>query len=190
MLKGGAVLQAYNAQVAVDAEAQVIVAVAVTNQAPDQEHLLPMVERVLTNCGRAPEVLSADSGFFSQENVEGCERRGIEAFIAVGRKPEGAPGQSQSEEATPAQEARQRMQEKLRTERGKKLYARRKVIAEPPLGQIKAGQGFRRFSLRGESKVKEEWTLVCLTHNLLKVFRRAAASVMGRGRSLACATGA
>jgi len=60
---------------------------------------------------------------------------------------------------------------KLRSEQGRAIYARRKVIAEPPFGQIQAARGFRRFSLRGLAKTRWEWAFVCLTHNLLKLFR-------------------
>jgi len=170
MLRDGAVLQAYNAQVAVDAEAQVIVAAAVTNQSPDQEHLIPMLDRVVTNCGRAPAIASADNGFLSKDNIDACISRDVDAYIAVGR----APAQSvhpARDASTPAQEARRAMAAKLATPDGKATYARRKAIAEPPFGQIKQARGFRRFSFRGLPKVTCEWSLICSTHNLLKLFR-------------------
>jgi transposase len=172
MMKDGAVVQAYNAHTAVDSEAQIIVAAAVTNQAPDQEHLLPMVDRVIENCGRVPDAASADNGFFSKDNVEGCMQRGLDAYISVGRTPSPASPPSSEATATPAGQVRQAMREKLATEKGKAIYARRKVIVEPPFGQIKQARGFRRFSFRGIEKVRFEWTFVCLTHNILKLFRR------------------
>ncbi|MGH8704192.1 MAG: IS1182 family transposase [Burkholderiales bacterium] len=164
-------LQGYNAHIAVDAESQVIVADAVTNQAPDPEHLAPMLDRILDNCGRAPDVATADSGFFSAANVDACERRGIDAFIAVSRKNETDPAATNLAEPTSAQQAKQRMRDKLQTETGKSTYARRKAIVEPAFGQIKEARGFRRFLLRGIAKVRAEWRLVCTTHNLLKLFR-------------------
>jgi hypothetical protein len=70
------------------------------------------------------------------------------------------------------------MQAKLRTPAGQQLYAQRKTIVEPVFGQIKGARGFRRFSLRGLLKIAGEWCLVCLTHNLLKLWRyRCASSV-------------
>jgi len=63
------------------------------------------------------------------------------------------------------------MREKLQTPAGKDLYGRRKAVVEPVFGQIKQARGFRQFSFRGQAAVYEEWRLICLTHNLLKLFR-------------------
>ncbi len=166
MVRDGAFLQAYNAQIAVDEKSQVIVAEALTNQAPDQEHLLPMVERVIANCGEAPDVLTADAGYFSQANVEHCERRGIVPVISVGRE---RPGRA--DESVASNSAAGRMRARLADPEGKRLYRRRKAIVEPVFGQTKEARGFRRFLLRGLDKARNEWSLVCLTHNLLKLFR-------------------
>lgn len=170
MVKGGEVLQGYNAQAAVDAESQIIVAAAVTNQPPDQEHLAPMLAQVIANCGQAPAIATADSGYFSRENAEVCTAQGVDAYIAVGRDP--AKTSPASQRPTPAQQARAVMAAKLKTAEGKAIYARRKCIVEPAFGQIKQGRGFRRFSFRGLEKVRAEWSFVCATHNLLKLFRR------------------
>ncbi len=167
-------LQGYNGQTAVDATAQIIVAECLTNQAPDPEHLKPMVNRVIENCGAVPEVMTADTGYFSKENVDTCEERGIDPYIAVGRKNDDAsPGTRNPPPVpeTPEQQAKNKMREKLNTTEGKAIYSRRKVIVEPPFGQIKEARGFRRFSLRGIAKARSEWTLICWTHNLLKLFR-------------------
>ena len=171
MVKDGGFIQSYNAQIVVDATSQVIIAEGVSNQAPDQQYLIPMVERMLGQCGEVPEVLLADSGYFSQENVEQVEGHGTDPFIAVGREKKGEvpPG----EQTTGAQRARAAMGEKLKEGVGKAVYARRKGIVEPVFGQIEQGRGFRVFSQRGLEKVRNEWTFVCLTHNLLKLFRRA-----------------
>ena len=176
MVKDGAFVQGYNARTAVDAASQVIVAEAVTHQAPDCEHLVPMVDRVETNCGQKPAVLTADNGYFSRNNVAACEQRGVDAHIAVGRERARATPSSQDP-------VREQMRTKLRSPQGKAIYARRKTIVEPPFGQIKQARGFRRFSLRGLAKVRGEWTFVCLTHNLLKLFRAPRGSLPGaRGR--------
>ena len=67
------------------------------------------------------------------------------------------------------------MAAEVQTPEGKAVYARRKVIVEPVFGQIKEARGFRRFLLRGLANIRGEWRLVCLTHNLLKLWRHAAA---------------
>lgn len=170
MVKGGEYVQAYNAQIAVDAKAQVIVANAVTNQPPDVEHLLPMLDRVEQALGRQPKRASADSGYYSDANAAGCEARKVDGYIAVARTPHGAPPK---EQPAPVSATRAAMRKKVQSPEGREVYSRRKVIAEPPFGQIKSAQGFRRFMLRGLAKVRCEWALVCTTHNLLKLFRAA-----------------
>ncbi len=139
MLKEGAYLQAYNAQVVVDEHAQVIVAEGVSNQAPDQQHLVPMLRDVFGNCGDAPRKMTADNGYLSATNIEFCDNNQIDAHIAVGRE------QNQD--------------------------------ASTPSSSIKGARGFRRFSLRSFFKVRAEGTLVCLTHNLLKLYRSKLATV-------------
>jgi hypothetical protein len=167
MFSGGNFLQAYNSQVVVDEHAQVIVAAAVTNQGPDAQHLPAMLELTRRHFGRAPARLSADNGYCSHANIAACTARGVDAYLSTGRSKHGA-----SDEVHTARWASlQAMHAKLSTPSGKAVYARRKVIAEPPFGQIKHARGFRWFSLRGLDKVRAEWSLVCWTHNLLKLFR-------------------
>jgi hypothetical protein len=92
--------------------------------------------------------------------------------MATGRQKHHAPEAEASD--TPAT-AKERMTAKVRTPAGKAFYARRKVIVEPVFGQIKEVRGFRRFLLRGLEKIRGEWRLVCLTHNLLKLWRYGSA---------------
>ncbi len=70
--------------------------------------------------------------------------------------------------------AKERMRAKLRTATGKVLYAARKRIVEPVFGQTKSARGIRGFLLRGLEKVTAEWQLICLTHNLLKIWRHCS----------------
>ena len=168
MVRNGVFLQAYNAQAAVN-ESQVIVAHGVSNQPPDHDYLLPMLERIRRNCGAPPERLTADSGYFSESNFGYCDAERIDAYIATGRKLDSADiGKLPM---TPAADARWRMHQKLSTPEGRAIYARRKVLPEPVFGQIKSAMGFRRFSLRGLPKVVAEWAIVCTCHNVLKLFR-------------------
>jgi hypothetical protein len=158
-------VQGYNAQAAVDEAHQVIVAQALTNQPPDVEHAVPMVERIVENCGHAPSVMTMDAGYFSESNVAALSCGGIDAYIATGRNKHG-----EAPDARPAAGAtiKQSMKSKLATESGAKIYSRRKVIVEPAFGQIK-NRGFRKFLLRGLCKVRGEWALITTSHNLLKL---------------------
>ena len=169
MVKDGAYIQAYNAQIIVDEAHQVILAHGVSNQPPDHEYLVPMVERMLDRGAQVPKALLADSGYFSKDNVEHLQKRCVEPYIAVGR--EGTSAAPLTEASTAAQSVRASMREKLSKGQGKTVYSQRKVIVEPVFGQIEQGRGFRRFSQRGQAKARREWALVCLTHNLLKLFR-------------------
>jgi chemotaxis protein histidine kinase CheA len=169
MKRDGSYLQGYNCQAVVDEANQIILAEGVTNQAPDQEHLIPMMKRTKSNTGRTPKVLTADTGYMSADNATYCESEGIDAYIAVGRDKHG-PGPGAEEKSRGDEDPTwATMRARLATEQGKELYSRRKVIVEPVFGHIKEPRGFRRFSLRGVFKVRAEWTLVCLCHNLIKL---------------------
>jgi len=170
MKKGGDYLQGYNCQAAVDEVAQIIVGTAVTNQAPDQEHLVPVLERVNANCGDPPAQLLADNGYWSTANASYCEDHGIDAYIATGRLTHGERAPPPRGPPRPPN-AKEVMRRKLQTTKGQQVYARRKVIPEPVFGQMKEARGLRRFLLRGLTKVSAEWDLWCATHNLLKLYR-------------------
>jgi transposase len=172
IMKDGATkgfVQAYNAQAAVDGHAQVIVAAAVTQAANDKQQLVPLLAQVVGNCAGSPVVASADTGYFSATAVSAPALAAIELHVAPARQKHGA-----APEPAPAPDdgtVIAAMRAKLQTTAGHAVYALRKAIVEPVFGQIKAGRGFRRFSFRGVTKVGAEWLLICLTHNLLKLFR-------------------
>lgn len=168
MKRDGGYLQGYNAQIAVDGDYQVIVAQALTNHAADQPHLIAMIEQVKATSGRLPEVGTADAGYFTAENVRYCEEQGFESLIAVGREHGRGKGVSVSQQA---EESAHRMRVKLGSEEGRALYRRRKAIVEPAFGQIREVRGFRRFLLRGLSKARDEWAMVCTAHNMVKLHR-------------------
>jgi len=167
MPRNGGFVQAFNAQAAVSLD-QVIVAHGLTNDSSDAPHLRPMLHRVIANCGEAPKILTADTGYLSERNITECARMGVDAYIPA-RKSDAA--KLVAVPATPALITHWAMQDKVSSSRGKKIYALRKVIVEPVFGQIKAAMGFRRFSLRGLGKAAAEWGIVCTCHNLLKAFR-------------------
>ena len=173
--------QCYNAQVAATVGSQFIVAADVVTAANDKQQLQPMVAQVVTNVGE-PDGVIADSGYFSEANVQALEPRDgrpIEAHIAVGRDRHGAPPPGPPRGRIPnGLSPAERMRRRLRTKAGHAIYAQRKITVEPVIGQIK-GRGFRRFSLRGLTGVKGEFQLVCAVHNFVKLWRRGVAFVRG-----------
>jgi transposase len=172
MFKDGAFLQAYNGQIAVDESPhQIIVAAALSNQCPDAEYFAPMLRRVVENCGTAPEKVTADSGYFSTENVHFAEHIGSEPFIAVNRhRRDGAPGDQPPPFESYITVERAQMRTLLETEAGHAVYARRKATVEPVFGQVKWARGFKQLSFRGLIKNRWEWLLVAATHNLRKLW--------------------
>lgn len=162
-------VQAYNAQAAVDSACGIIVAADVTQQAPDNGQLVPMLSLVADNTGAMPEKVTADAGYFSEANVTAPRLVGIELFIPPNQR-EGSTAQAGGL-GRPKNGAAASMRAKLATDAGKAVYRMRKAIVEPIFGQTKEGRGFRRFWLRGIDKVRAEWSLICLGHNLLKLFR-------------------
>ena len=171
MKSDGHFIQGYNGQLAVDRDHQVIVAVGVSNQPPDFEHLEPMLDRIATSAGALPEVMTMDAGYWTEENANACVDQGIDAYIATGRLPHGQPPPPKRGPMPKDADAKARMARKIRSKKGSKIYAQRKAIVEPVNGQIKEVRGLRRFLLRGLEKVNGEWHLIAATHNLLKLFR-------------------
>jgi len=164
-------VQGYNAQAVVDEQTQVIVAQALTNQSPDPEHLVPMIEQVKQNCGKYPAKLSADTGYYSDMNVAHADACHIDPYIATGRQKHGTSPPPARGRPPAGLSAKERMARKLRTKRGRTQYAKRKKIVEPVFGQIKEIRGLRRVLRRGVEAARTEWAFFCTTHNLLKLFR-------------------
>ena len=116
-------------------------------------------------------LILADAGYWSEANATAESVAGSDLYIATGRIQHGGPIETTSGPPPEQATAKQAMAHKLRTEAGRSIYKMRKAIVEPVFGQIKERRGFRRFSLRGLDNVRSEWKLVCLTGNLLKLFR-------------------
>ncbi|HET9292909.1 MAG TPA: IS1182 family transposase [Gemmatimonadales bacterium] len=163
-------VQAYNAQIAVDGHAQVIVACDVTQAAGDVEQFVPMLTQVTRHTGQSPTIVLADAGYFSEANLTAPELATIDCYVPPDRQKHGGE-RTRSRSRHPLSE---QMRAKLQTAAGRAIYARRKTLPEPVFGQIKQARSFRRFWLRGVRKVRGEWALICLTHNLLKLFRARA----------------
>jgi len=184
-------VQAYNAQAAVDAHAQIIVAQEVTQSAVDCGQLVPLLDAVEANLGRTPEQASADSGYCSESNLEALESRHIDGYVATGRAKDAVADTAKSEVADQSTKAAtnspqpvkaptrvEAMREKIKAGGHNSPYRLRKQLPEPVFGQIKQARGFRQFLMRGLEKVRAEWAIVCTAHNLLK---------LAHGRSLSAA---
>src|ERR1700737_1934763 len=168
-------VQGYNAQAAAEPTLLLIVGQSVTEAANDKKQLLPMVELIEQLSGQRPEAILADNGYCSEENLDSLEsaeepERQIEGFIATGKQKHGEHRLPAKRGPLPKGATRvERMKRKLQTKVGKAVYAARKCVVEPVFGQIKQARGFRQFLLRGKKKVKGEWALLCLTHNILRL---------------------
>jgi hypothetical protein len=173
--------QCGNAQAAVDSEDQIILACDVTDESNDKQQFEPMAEQTQENVGEEKKIkaASADSGYYSESNVKFAEDKNIDAYIATKRNKHSdlvpkTPRGRLPKDLT----VREKMARKLRTRKGPEIYSKRKSVVEPVFGQIKRVRGFVQFSLRSLEKMRGEWAIVCLTHNLLKLFRAHYAIVV------------
>lgn len=157
-------VQAYNAQLAVDEEAQIIVGAEVSQCGNDHGQLTPMVEAVQAECGEFPKSVTSDAGYRSEKSFQELERHGIRGYVALGKEGRGASVKKKDSNA-----ATVRMAERLAGKRGKKQYAKRKAIIEPVFGWMKGALKFRQFLLRGLEKVQAEWRLLCTAINLRRM---------------------
>jgi len=165
-------VQAYNAQIAVEPALGLIVAQALTQQANDKNQLLPMIDAVKQQSGQKVRAVLADSGYCSEQNVREAAGKKIDLYVATGKQKHNQAERTSPRGPIPKSAALvDRMKRKLMTAAGRAVYATRKTIVEPVFGQIKHARGFRQFLLRGVEKVRGEWSLICATHNVLKLYR-------------------
>ncbi|HOK54593.1 MAG TPA: IS1182 family transposase [Armatimonadota bacterium] len=168
-----AFIQGYNGQIAVDADTQIIVAADISNQAADTVHLTDIVRQVIENTGQVIKEVSADAGYYSEENLKFLERENIEAFIPPdkvkhsewreARAPRGRiPGNA---------DRRYLMRRKLKTKRGRARYKLRQISVEPVFGFVKEQLNLRQFLLRGLEKVRNYWRFTCAVANFMKIYR-------------------
>jgi hypothetical protein len=171
-------IQGYNAQAAVDSDYQVIVATMVTNKAADSPHAEPVVEKIEQNLGRSPDEMSLDAGYYSESNVKHLESKKIDVYMPPTRLKHREYRDAVAQAINEDSSIKDRMKSKVLTDEGREKYGLRKETVEPVFGQTKECRGFRRFSMRGLEKCESEWSLVCATHNLLKLFRHGAAATL------------
>jgi transposase len=161
-------IQGYNAQAAVDATAQIIVAHTLTQSTSDQDQLVPLIDGITETLGRKPKEASADAGYLSEANLAALAERKINGYVATGRAKH--PDQAKRQIKAPLTLA---MRDKLRRAGWRSRYRLRKQTVEPVFGQVKEARGFRQFLLRGIEKVRAEWALICTAHNLTKLAHAA-----------------
>ena len=173
-VSGGGFEQTYNAQAAVDTKSKLIVAAHITQQSNDKLEL----EQTLKNLSALPKQLGtvtellADSGYFSETNVNACVGEDITPYIAVDRQSHNRSPWERFKEPPPLPndaDSVTTMKHRLKTKAGKAVYALRKVTSEPVFGIIKAVMGFRGFMLRGKESVSGEWDLACMAYNIKRM---------------------
>ena len=167
-------VQSYNAQAGVDDDTHLIVARHITQQPNDKQEVAPTVERLqqLPEALGEADKLLADTGYFSEANVNTCESNDIVPYIPEGKQGHNEPLHERFADDPPAPQqpgAVEAMRHRLNTREGKAIYARRKSTVETVFGIIKQVQGFRQFLLRGLDSVSGEWSLVCIGWNLKRL---------------------
>jgi transposase len=162
-------VQGYNAQLGVDAAAQIIVAATVVQASNDQQQLVPVLKVLAQNLGRLPARVSADAGYFSTAAVTHESLQTVDVYVPPNERAPAGPLPLR-----PAASVKARMWHKLQSKAGAAIYDQRKAIVEPVFAYLKHVRGIRQFRLRGLAQVQAEWLLICLTHNVLKMFRAKA----------------
>ena len=167
--------QAYNAQASVDVDSMLIVENHISQQSNDKRELAPAVENLssLPDSLGSVDSLVADTGYFSQNNVQECKGKNIVPYIAAEREQHNTTPEDRFTEPKPLvapADPVTEMKHRLKTIAGKAIYAKRKSTVEPVFGIIKAVMGFRQFLLRGLNQVAGEWDLVCIAYNLKRMY--------------------
>jgi transposase len=178
---GGGFEQCYNAQAAVAAGSLLVVANGVVQATNDKQQIEPILDKLgaLPEALGKAETLLADTGYFSEANVQACRAAEVEPLIAMGRQPHHPPMAERFAPAPPPPDNPTpvaAMAHRLKTPEGRKLYALRKQIPEPVFGIIKSALGFRQFLLRGLENVRGEWNLVTMAYNVKRLFALSGAA--------------
>jgi len=176
-------IQGDNAQAAVDASSQVIVAQDLSHNGSDKQQMGPMLAAIEAANRSNPEQLSADARYCSEDSLGKLSERAIDGYVATGRQKHAAAEAAGNNRAKPGALV-QAMRDKLRQGGFEGPDRRRKQTVEPVFGQIKQARGFRQFLLRGFAKARAEWSLLCPVHNLLKLVaerRRLQLSTVAAG---------
>jgi transposase len=162
-------IQAYNAQAAVDADSQIIVAQSLTSNGSDMHQMVRLLNQIRQNTGRQAQEISADAGYSSEHNLKQLSRRRIRGYVASRWQKNNSPAEQDRKPPDKVTGYMRAMWQRLRRGGFRSRYRLRKQVVEPVFGQIKQARAFRQFLMRGERKVAGEWSLLCTAHNLLKL---------------------
>lgn len=163
----------YNGQIAVDAAHQIIVAQRLATNPADYAALVPLVDQAQANLGRKLREVSGDSGFATEDNLAAMAERKIRAYLPPARSQRN-PTQTVSPQVLAKRPRMGAMAATLKRAGHRSRYRLRKQVVEPVFGQIKQARGFRQHLLRGITKVRAEWAMICTVHNLLKLAKATA----------------
>jgi len=166
----------YSAQISVS-EDHLIVAQRVIQRGNDNSTLVPMVDLTTKICGQQPERVVADSGFYTNQNLELLEQRGVEAYVPDSFLARELNLGKPAAEWPHAHPRLLKMRQKMRSPEGRKMYARRKGMVEPVFGILKEQRGMRAFRMRGLEKVGIEFTFAATAHNIKRMFRHGSKRV-------------
>ena len=169
---GGGFEQCYNAQASVEHDSRLIVHQHVTQKTNDKQEVAPAIKWFTAHPDLKPSSSLMDTGYFSQNNIELCEKESITPYISFGKEQHNQPLEERFKKADPLPDDPtpvERMKHRLQSKEGKEIYAQRKSTVEPVFGIIKHVMGFRQFMFRGFEKVKGEWDLVCIAYNLKRM---------------------
>lgn len=172
--------QCYNGQTAVNDD-MVIVGAYSNAHVNDKQEFIASIESIPEELSEGISTAVADAGYFSKTNVNDCEKKQISPLISPSKErhttflSDALTGHSQEGTGSPG--PLDKMKQRLKNDKGKAIYKKRKQTVEPVLGVIKEILGFRRFSLRGETETDAEWKLVCLAYNLKRFFKLQAVTV-------------
>lgn len=171
-MSGGGFIQSYNAQASVENDSRLIIHNHVTQNVNDKLEIEPSLVIYNETPQLKPKAISADAGYFSQDNLELCESNNIIPYISFGKEQHNQPIQDRFKEPDILPDDPtivEKNKYRLQTKQGKQIYAKRKSTVEPVFGIIKQIQGFRQFFLRGFQKAKGEWNLMCIGYNLKRM---------------------
>jgi transposase len=162
--------QSYSASIAVDAQSHVIVGRLLTNQQSDQASLQPLLDDIRASLRSTPSEVSADAGYCSEANFAALDRRRIRGFVSTGRKRHSTSQTTRGLRPPRPGSRMAAMDQRLKRGGWNSRYRLRKCTVEPVFGQIKQARGFRQFLMRGVTKTSGEWDLICIAHNLTKLY--------------------
>lgn len=163
--------QCYNGQAAVNDD-MVIVGAYCNAHANDKQEFIPTIDSVSKELGQITNAV-ADTGYFSETNINQCQQRTIEPVISTSREKHNSflsTALTPNDESETGDSPIDKMNQTLKSEKGRQIYKRRKQTVEPVFGIMKEVLGFRRFSLRGEQETDGEWSLICAAYNLKRIF--------------------